>query len=68
MTTIGYLRRWLFSLLLVLCLGGAWAHAQSGKSDFQPQVGQEGKDVIWVPTPQALVDRMLDMGKVTAKD
>jgi SAM-dependent methyltransferase len=68
MTTIVYLQRWLFSLFLALCLGGAWAHAQSGKADYQPQVGQEGKDVIWVPTPQALVDRMLDMGKVTAKD
>jgi len=68
MTTIVYLQRWLFSLFLALCLGGAWAHAQSAKPDYQPQVGQEGKDVIWVPTPQALVDRMLDMGKVTAKD
>src|SRR5918999_4938909 len=37
-------------------------------TDFQPMVGQEGKDVIWVPTSQALVDRMLDMGKVTADD
>jgi len=35
---------------------------------YQPQVGQEGKDVIWVPTPQALVDKMLDMAKVTPKD
>ncbi len=40
------------------------AHAQ----DFQPQVGQDGKDVIWVPTPQGLVDKMLDMAKVTPKD
>jgi predicted RNA methylase len=31
-------------------------------------VGQEGKDVIWVPTPAGLVDKMLDMAKVTAKD
>ena len=68
MTTIVYLQRWLFSLFLSLCLAGACAHAQTGKPDYQPQVGQEGKDVIWVPTPQALVDRMLDMGKVTAKD
>jgi Methyltransferase domain len=35
---------------------------------FEPQVGQAGKDVIWVPTPQALVDKMLDMAKVTAAD
>src|SRR6185503_17242729 len=36
--------------------------------DYTPQVGQEGKDVIWVPTPQSLVERMLDMAKLTAKD
>jgi SAM-dependent methyltransferase len=68
MTTVVYLQRLFFSLFLTLALASACAHAQSGKADYQPQVGQEGKDVIWVPTPQALVDRMLDMGKVTAKD
>jgi len=36
--------------------------------DYTPSVGQEGKDVIWVPTPQALVEKMLDMAKLTAKD
>ena len=36
--------------------------------DFEPQIGQSGKDVIWVPTPQALVDTMLDMAKVTPGD
>src|SRR5687768_8562054 len=46
----------------------ACSQAQPGKPDFQPQVGQEGKDVIWVPTPQALVDRMLEIAKVTPKD
>jgi Methyltransferase domain len=30
-------------------------------AEYEPQVGQEGKDVIWVPTPQSTVDRMLDM-------
>src|SRR4029453_3855949 len=42
--------------------------AAQPEKEFQPQVGQEGKDVIWVPTPQALVDKMLDMAKVTPKD
>src|SRR5688572_22287462 len=36
--------------------------------DYTPTVGQEGKDVIWVPTPQSLVDKMLDMAKLTSKD
>ena len=47
----------------------AFAQAQPSKpAAYEPQVGQEGKDVVWVPTPQALVDRMLDMAKVTPKD
>ena len=35
---------------------------------FKPQVGQSGKDVVWVPTPDELVDKMLRMAKVTAQD
>ncbi len=34
----------------------------------QPTVGQPGKDVVWVPTAQTLVDKMLDMAKVTPQD
>jgi SAM-dependent methyltransferase len=56
---------WL-SLGLLLCAPPLFA-AQIG-GEYQPQVGQEGKDVIWVPTPQALVEKMLDMGKVTSRD
>ena len=37
-------------------------------NSFEPQQGQEGKDVVWVPTPQELVDKMLDMAKVTKED
>ena len=33
-----------------------------------PAVGQEGKDVPWVPTPDVLVDKMLEMAEVTADD
>lgn len=36
--------------------------------DFEPSVGQEGKDVIWVPTPQALVERMLQMAGTKPTD
>jgi hypothetical protein len=59
-------------LLMVLCLfvaaAPAFAQAQQETNPFQPQVGQRGKDVVWVPTPQALVDKMLDMAKVTPQD
>ena len=37
-------------------------------AEYEPHVGQEGKDVVWVPTCQELVNKMLDMAKVTAKD
>jgi len=40
----------------------AAAPAKAGEQKaYVPDVGQEGKDVIWVPTPQSLVDKMLDM-------
>ena len=60
-------RRVFLSLILSMSLAAGFAHAQPAK-DFQPEVGQAGKDVVWVPTPQALVDKMLDMAKVTPKD
>ena len=44
------------------------AAPETGKQEFVPKVGQSGKDVIWVPTPQALVDKMLDMAKLTPND
>jgi SAM-dependent methyltransferase len=33
-----------------------------------PRVGRPGKDILWVPTPPALVDGMLDMAKLTPRD
>jgi hypothetical protein len=42
--------------------------ATAAAAQFQPQVGQAGKDVIWVPTPDEVVDRMLTMAQVTAQD
>lgn len=56
------------ALALVLCAVNAAAFAQSTEDPYEPFVGQPGKDVVWVPTPQALVDRMLDMAKVTPED
>ena len=37
-------------------------------TDFVPEVGQQGKDVVWVPTAQTLVNKMLDMAKLTPQD
>ncbi len=35
---------------------------------YTPSVGQAGKDVVWVPTSQTLIDRMLEMAKLTPQD
>jgi SAM-dependent methyltransferase len=59
------------ALLLALCLvpvGGGAVLAQEAEKPYEPRVGQEGKDVVWVPTPQVLTERMLDMAKVTPQD
>lgn len=42
--------------------------AQTGPSRFEPKAGQPGKDADWWPTPQELVDTMLDMTAVTSAD
>jgi SAM-dependent methyltransferase len=48
---------------LFLLAAATLAHAQPG-----PYVGQPGKDVVWVPTPPVLVEKMLDMARVTPQD
>ncbi|MCL2669519.1 MAG: class I SAM-dependent methyltransferase, partial [Syntrophaceae bacterium] len=53
------------SVTIVLCL--LFVGVCAGQS-YTPQSGQAGKDVIWVPTPQELVDTMLDMANVTSSD
>ena len=53
-------------LALSLCIATSVSIAQT--PEFKPEVGQAGKDVVWVPTSQSLVDKMLDMAKVTAND
>jgi SAM-dependent methyltransferase len=60
--------RWAVAMLAAAALATA-AHGQAEKKDgFQPQVGQAGKDVIWVPTPDDLVERMLRMAQTTSND
>ena len=42
--------------------------AGGSQKSYQPEPGQEGKDVRWFPTPQTLIDKMLDMAKITPAD
>jgi hypothetical protein len=65
-------RRRFFRSLITLSLGvlvcAGPARAQTSPDQYKPQVGQPGKDAVWVPTSPALVEKMLDMAKVTPSD
>ena len=56
--------------LFILAVVSISLPAQEEQTDreFVPRSGQSGKDVIWVPTPQALVDKMLEIANVTPGD
>jgi hypothetical protein len=57
-----------FVLPLIASLVLALPAAAQQPKPYEPQVGQAGKDVIWVPTPDEVVDRMLRMAQVTKDD
>jgi len=59
------LRRLFFVLVLISLSANVGAQAPR---EYEPRVGQAGKDVVWVPTPDELVERMLNLAKVTADD
>jgi precorrin-6B methylase 2 len=68
MNTRGVVGRAWLTVCLCLIAASAFAQATATQKTFEPKVGQAGKDVVWVPTSQELVNKMLDMAKVTAKD
>jgi hypothetical protein len=68
MTSMHYARHAAATLFLALFAAAGFAQDKPAAQEFQPEVGQAGKDVVWVPTSQALVNRMLELGKLTAKD
>jgi SAM-dependent methyltransferase len=53
---------------LAMIFGGLWALDQRPDPNFKPEVNQPGKDVVWVPTPDALVAMMLKEANVTPND
>lgn len=63
-----YLKVWLTIVSTLFALN---IYAQSnldGDDQYKPRIGQDGKDVVWVPTTNALVTVMLQTAKVTPKD
>jgi SAM-dependent methyltransferase len=63
------IKQWrLFFLVCALfCSAGSYAQTL-GDDKYQPFIGQSGKDVVWVPSPDQLIDKMLKTAKVTEKD
>jgi precorrin-6B methylase 2 len=68
MKAVSFVRQSSLALCLTLIAAGVFAQTQPAQQEFEPRVGQEGKDVVWVPTPQSVADKMLDMAKVTPQD
>jgi SAM-dependent methyltransferase len=66
--TVTIHRRAALALLLACAAPLATAQKAATSATFEPTSGQAGKDVVWVPTPQVLVDKMLDMARVTPAD
>ena len=66
MVTTSSTSRSIAVLVLLFALGASNATAQT--ATYEPTPGQAGKDVVWVPTPPELVEKMLDMAKVTPQD
>jgi len=56
----------LWALAAALFAAAPAAYAQ--QKDFKPHVGQQGKDVVWVPTPDEVVERMLNMAQTKPED
>jgi hypothetical protein len=70
-STGGMFRRAVTAAVLVALAGfgtAAQADRKACDRDYKPQVGQAGKDVVWVPTPDELVQKMLSMAQVTPQD
>ena len=44
------------------------ANPNAATTAYEPVRGQAGKDVIWIPTPEGLIDKMLSAAKVTDQD
>jgi hypothetical protein len=56
--------RWILAVLVLVRASSATAQP----AVVEPQLGQAGKDVQWIPTPAALVEKMLDLARLTPKD
>jgi precorrin-6B methylase 2 len=60
-----FLLAWLLTFAVSVCV---FAQAPPDNKEYEPTEGQSGKDVIWLPTAQALAEKMLNLAQVTPQD
>jgi SAM-dependent methyltransferase len=60
--------RLLIAAVFVLSTTTAYAQTTATQKPFEPVSGQAGKDVVWVPSPPDMVNKLMELGNVTAKD
>jgi hypothetical protein len=53
---------------ILLAVPLAASSQPAGAGDYQPQIGQAGKDVVWVPTPDEVVEKMLELVQLMPGD
>lgn len=68
MNTARVLRPFVLALCFSLMAVCAFAQAQPENKEYHPEVGQYGKDVVWVPTAQALAEKMLTIAQAKPQD
>ena len=52
------------SLLVFVVLSSvAYAQQPAGQKPFEPVSGQAGKDVVWVPSPPDMVNKMMELAR-----
>lgn len=68
MKTRFFNRRILSIIILILFALNLKAQENDHLNGFIPEVGQKGKDVVWVPSPPELISVMLTMARVTPDD
>lgn len=68
MRSLSFFRLTVIIILICAAIPNIVAQQQNKDNGFVPEVGQPGKDVVWVPTPQTLVDIMLEIADVKPGD
>ena len=62
------MRAFVICYSLFLLSSGALAQPPAAQQPFEPKPGQPGKDVVWVPSPPDMVNKLMELGQVTSKD